>query len=239
MADGAGGDGTVNEVINVLVGRGLPLGIVPLGTANVLAAEIDLDLAPEAIARTLAFGEPRPIALGRANGRRFVLMAGAGFDARVVDEVSVPLKRRLGRAAYVLASLDQLIRFDFKPYRVRVDGGVYEAASVVIANGRYYAGRYLCAPAASITIPSLEICLFERGGRLAAIGYALALLTGRLPRLRSYRIISAASVEIEGAPGEPVQGDGDILTRLNVRIDVVPDALRLLHPPPGAAVSRH
>lgn len=233
----AGGDGTVNEVINGLAageaaGRRLPLAIIPLGTANVLAAEIDLDLDPETIATMLTAGEPRPITLGRANGRRFILMAGAGFDAHVVNEVSVPLKRRLGKGAYVLATLDQLRRFHYRPYRVRVNGSTYDAASVVVANGRYYAGRYLCAPRASLTAPSLEVCLFGRGGRLSTIGYALALLAGRLPSLGSFRIISAESLEIEGVEGEPVQGDGDILTRLNVTIDVVPGALDLLFPPP-------
>jgi diacylglycerol kinase (ATP) len=235
----AGGDGTVNEVVNGLAageaaGHGLPLALIPLGTANVLAAEIGQALAPAAIARTLDAGKARRIALGRANGRRFILMAGAGFDAHVVNEVSVPLKRRLGKGAYVLATLDQLRRFRYRPYRVRINGSTVDAASVLVANGRYYAGRYLCAPAASLTTPSLEICLFERGGRLSTIGYTLALLTGRLPSLGSFRMISAASVEIEGVEGEPVQGDGDVLTRLHVAIDVIPNALGLLFPPDGA-----
>ena len=226
----AGGDGTVNEVINGLAVSGLPLGLLPLGTANVLAAEIDQRLEPAAVAATLASGEPRRIALGRANGRRFILMAGAGFDAHVVNEVSVPLKRRLGKGAYVLATLDQLARFAFEPYRVRVNGSTCEAASVLVANGRYYAGRYLCAPEASLAEPSLEVCLFERSGRLPAIGYALALLAGRLPRLRSFRTVRTDRLIIEGRAGEPVQGDGDVLTRLDVEIDVVPDALAILVP---------
>jgi diacylglycerol kinase (ATP) len=227
----AGGDGTVNEVINGLAASGLPLGLVPLGTANVLAAEIGQDLEPRAVAATLAQGDIRRIALGSANGRRFIVMAGAGFDAHVVREVSVPLKRRLGKGAYVLASIDQLIRFDFKPYRVRVNGSAYDAASVVVANGRFYAGRYLCAPAAALDQPSLEVCLFERGGRLPAIGYAAALLADRLPELKSFKTIRTDRVTIEGRDGEPVQGDGDVLTRLDVEIEVVPDALRLIVPP--------
>ena len=95
----AGGDGTVNETINGLARSGLPLGLIPLGTANVLAAEIGLRTDPASLARCLVFGEPRPIALGAANGRRFILMAGAGFDAQVVAGVSVPMKRWLGKGA--------------------------------------------------------------------------------------------------------------------------------------------
>lgn len=227
----AGGDGTVNEVVNGLGVSGLPLGLIPLGTANVLAAEIELRLDPAAVAHALALGEPRRIALGRANGRRFILMAGAGFDAHVVDRVSVPLKRRLGKSAYVLAFAEQLLRFAFEPYRVRIGGRTYQAASVVVANGRLYAGRYLFAPEAALERPSLEVCLFERGGRLRVIGYAAALLANRLPEVRTFRIIRTERLTIEGRAGEPVQGDGDILTRLDARIEVEPDALALLVPP--------
>jgi diacylglycerol kinase family enzyme len=101
----AGGDGTVNETINGLARSGLPLALIPLGTANVLAAEIGLGPDPAAVARCVALGQPRPIALGAAAGRRFILMAGAGFDAHVVAGVSVPMKRWLGKGAYVLSTL--------------------------------------------------------------------------------------------------------------------------------------
>jgi YegS/Rv2252/BmrU family lipid kinase len=233
----AGGDGTVNEVINGLGGAPLPLAIVPLGTANVLAAEIGLRTDPEAVARTIAQGEPRPVSLGQADGRRFLLMAGAGFDAHVVQGVSVPLKRWLGKGAYVYASLRQLLAFPFRQYRVRVDGVEYRAASVVIANGRHYAGRHLCAPAADLGHPTLEVCLFERSGRLAVVVYALALLTGRLPRLKSLRIVSGRRIEIAGRPGEPLQGDGDVIGQLDTVIEVLPEALRLVFPPPAAAAA--
>ena len=228
----AGGDGTINEVINGLATVPLPLAIAPLGTANVLAAEIGLATDPGAVAATIAWGEARPIALGLANGRRFVMMAGAGFDAHVVREVSVPLKRWLGKGAYVAASLHQLFVYPFPSYRVRVDGAEWRAASVIVANGRFYAGRHVAAPGADLARPGLEVCLFERRGRLATIGYGLALLAGRLPQLASYRIIGGARrVEIAGRPGEPVQGDGDLMTEIDVAIEVLPDALRLVFPP--------
>jgi len=231
----AGGDGTINEVVNGLANVLLPLAIIPLGTANVLAVEIGLRTDPASVAETLARGVPRPIALGAANGRRFIVMAGIGFDARVVDEVSVPLKRWLGKGAYVAAFLHQLLAFPFPTYRVRVDGTERQAASVILANGRFYAGRFVVAPDADLRLPHLEVCLFARRGRLAAIGYGLALIAGRLPRLKSFRIVSAARrVEIAGPQGAPVQGDGDIIARLDVVIDVLPDALQLVFPPTEA-----
>ena len=227
----AGGDGTVNETINGLARSGLPLALIPLGTANVLAAEIGLRTDPAAVARCVALGEPRPIALGAANGRRFILMAGAGFDAHVVAGVSVPMKRWLGKGAYVLSTLRQLLVFDFPSYEVLTDNAVQHAASVIITNARYYGGRFVCAPGASLESDTLQVCLFQRAGRLAAIGYALALFSGRLPAVSSYRLIEARRIEIRGRPGEPIQVDGDGIGQLNGAIEVLPKALDLVFPP--------
>jgi diacylglycerol kinase (ATP) len=227
----AGGDGTVNETINGLARSGLPLALIPLGTANVLAAEIGLCTEPAAVARCVALGQPRPIALGAANGRRFILMAGAGFDAHVVAGVTVPMKRWLGKGAYVLSTLRQLLAFDFPSYEVLTDNTLRHAASVIVTNARYYGGRFVCAPEASLESDTLQVCLFERGGRLAALGYALALFSGRLGGLSSYRLIEARRIEVRGRPGEPIQVDGDGIGRLNVAIEVLPRALDLVFPP--------
>ena len=229
----AGGDGTVNETINGLARSGLPLALIPLGTANVLAAEIGLCTDAAAVARCVAQGEPRPITLGAANGRRFILMAGAGFDAHVVAGVSVPMKRWLGKGAYVLSTLRQLLVFDFPSYEVLTDNTVHHAASVIVTNARCYGGRFVCAPEASLESATLQVCLFEGGGRRAAISYARALFSGRLPRLSGYRVIEARRIEVRGRPGEPIQVDGDGIGRLNAAIEVLPKALDLVFPPPS------
>ena len=93
----AGGDGTINEIINGLAGIELPLGLVPLGTANVLAAELGLDQAPRAIAHGILSGRTMRAFPGILNGRRFAMMAGAGFDARVVEGVDLRMKRVVGQ----------------------------------------------------------------------------------------------------------------------------------------------
>ena len=202
----AGGDGTINEAVNGLAGARLPLAIVPLGTANVLAAEIGLPTDPRSVARTIALGRPRPISVGVANGRRFLLMAGTGFDAHVVQHVDLALKRRIGKAAYGISILRQLLALRLSRIRRDDRGQTCKAASVLVANAHYYGGRFVCAPAADLRTPTLEVCLFERRGRLSVIGYALAMFTGRLPKLNSYRIVSADKVQIGG--GERRAGAG-------------------------------
>jgi diacylglycerol kinase family enzyme len=236
----AGGDGTVNEVINGLIGDGpagdgRPLALLPLGTANVLATEIDLDLEPAALAKTILHGRPVDICLGRIRGpdgveRRFTTVAGAGADAHAVASVDLVGKRVLGTGAYYAEMARQLLVFPFPNYRITVDGTAYDAASVVVSNGRHYAGQYILAPDADLTEPSFQVCLFERGGRLAALRYVMALQLDRLVEEPDYRIVTGRKVRIEGPKGDPVQADGDIVAALPVDIEIMPGALRLMMP---------
>jgi YegS/Rv2252/BmrU family lipid kinase len=230
----AGGDGTINEAVNGLLARrgdrSPPLALVPLGTANVLAAEIGLPSRPDVVARTIAAGSAARAYVGVANGRCFASMAGVGFDAHVVANVSLRLKRRLGKGAYVLEALRQLFRFRFPRYRLTIDGRAFAAASVIVAKGHYYGGRFVCAPSARIDAPEFHVCLFERGSRWNALRYALALATGRLHRLPDVRIVTGRRVSIDGPPGDPVQGDGDIIAALPVSIGLAPQQLRLIVP---------
>jgi diacylglycerol kinase (ATP) len=230
----AGGDGTVNEVINGLTPDSPPVGLIPMGTANVLAAEIGLGSRPDEIARTIALGDARPVSLGDVNGRKFVLMTGVGFDASVVAMVSSPLKRMLGKGAYVLASLWQFLRGRLPHFELQIDGVRYEAASMVIANARYYGGRFVCAREARMDSPILHACLFERAGRLYVAVYALALLLGILHRMPGYRILPAKHIEIRRPDGAAIQSDGDFIGLTPARVTVMPRAAWLVFPPaPG------
>ena len=132
----AGGDGTVNEVVNGLGDKDIVLGLIPVGTGNVLADEIGLGHATHKIARALAFGPMRPIRVGRANGRRFIMMAGVGFDANVVNGVSLKLKKWLGPLAYVWQSILQATSDRFEICDVTIDGTAYRTVSLVACNGR-------------------------------------------------------------------------------------------------------
>ena len=225
----AGGDGTINEVINGLAvhaagGRPLPLVIVPMGTANVLAAELGLSTDAERIAAAIAGGRRTMIWPALANGRVFSLMAGVGLDARVLERVDPRVKRLIGKGAYVAETLVQLATRPDHRYRVTLDDGeAQEVASVIVAKGHFYGGRFICAPDARLTEPELHVCLFPRGGRLNALRYVWGVTAGRLARFPEYRVVTAKRVRIEGPAGDglfadAVQGDGDVLARLPVEI---------------------
>ncbi|HJQ58198.1 MAG TPA: diacylglycerol kinase family protein, partial [Vineibacter sp.] len=231
----AGGDGTISEVVNGLVDRredDLALGIIALGTANVLAREIGVGQDATAMAAALLDGAPTPIAVGqRAGGGGsptcFVQMVGAGFDAHVVAGVGDDLKRWLGKGAYAWRSLVELLRYRNGRYRLEIDGDVHSAASAIVSRGRLYGGAFVVAPAADQRRPVLSVCLFERGGRWQVLRYGAALMLGRLPVTSGYRIIEAAQVRIEAANGtagapEPLQVDGDRGSTLPVSVTLSP-----------------
>ncbi|MEQ8814645.1 MAG: diacylglycerol kinase family lipid kinase [Thalassobaculum sp.] len=229
----AGGDGTVNEVVNGLAGGTLPLALIPLGTANVLAAEIGLDERSDALVRAILHGLAVPIHLGEANGRRFTLMAGIGLDADVVASVSQRLKRRTGKFAYAVATLQRWLAYRRHRFLIEIDGVPHRAAAAVVANGHYYAGRFVCADKARLTEPLLHVCLFEKPGRWQAVYYMLGLFGGFLPRLKSYRIVTGREIAILEDDARPVQGDGDVIARLPVRIRVADETLPLVMPAAG------
>jgi diacylglycerol kinase (ATP) len=230
----SGGDGTINEVFNGLAPKSPPVAIIPRGTANVLAAEIGLGLNAGEIARTIVEGEARWVSVGAINGHKFLLMAGVGFDAQVVATVSSKLKRAIGKGAYVLASLQQMIRGNFPRFKVRVDGVPYDAASVVIANAHYYGGKFVCAPEARLDSPDLQVCLFEHGSRFDVAVYGLALMLGFLPKAPGYRILPATRIEILQPDGAEFQCDGDFIGHTPAVTTVTPQAARLVFPRQGA-----
>ena len=226
----AGGDGTVNEVINGLAGlpRAPAVGVLPLGTANVLARELGLPLDPAAAARVLAHGRVRPVHLGLVNGRRFVMMAGVGFDARVVAHVRPEAKHRFGRLAYAAATATVWARGQPAQYRLTTNGTALDVGSVVIANGRYYAGGFVACPEADLRRPDLALCLIGSSSRGQILAAALALGIGRIvwaPGV-SHRMVPAFS--IDGPRDEPVQADGDIVGTLPATFSIAPETVRLL-----------
>jgi YegS/Rv2252/BmrU family lipid kinase len=229
----AGGDGTINEVANGLTrspGPVPPLAVIPLGTANVLANEIGLYGNPRAVARAIARGRSMTAHLGKANGRCFVMMAGIGFDAHIVANVDVALKRRAGAIAYVVETLAQGLRYGFPSCLVEVDGENFNSCSVVVCNGRHYGGPFVAAPNASLKDPAFEVCLLHKGGWAHVLRYGIALILGRLSALPDVEIRTGRTIRIAGPVGLPVQADGDIIAVLPVDITVADSTLQIVVP---------
>lgn len=216
MVVAAGGDGTIAEVANGLIGSDTALGVIPLGTANVLAKEYKLSTTPRAVANALAYKRTKMLwpGVAKLSGSEhiFVQMVGLGFDGAVVHGLQPLLKRAIGRGAYVWQSLWESVAYGFPKVRLSVDGKDYEAASVVVTKGRLYGGPYLLAPHAASTQPGFQVALFENPGTFAALLAGAALPLGLLPHCPGVRVISGTEVAFAAANGPiKTQSDGDAL----------------------------
>lgn len=203
----AGGDGTLNEVLNGLAPSSLPLAFLPLGTTNVFTYEAGLPRNLEAACRVALEGVPRPVCLGVADGERFLLMASAGFDAATVHRVNLKLKRRTGKLAYAVSAVTTLLGGPLPIFDVTGDDGqIRSACQVVAGNGRYYGGRLSLTPTASLFAERLDICLVAPMSRPRFVLTAIALLAGLTPP--GVARFATRQLTLQG-DGIPLQIDGD------------------------------
>lgn len=226
-----GGDGTINEALQALVGGGPPLGVWRGGTANVLAGELGLPRNPEALADILAAGDTRRVSVGRAGERYFILMAGIGLDAAVVRDVNPALKRLTGEGAYWMAGLRQLARWPPGRFEVEVDGRRHGATFAVVANAASYGGGLRFAPRARMDDDLLDVCLFDSYQRHRFARYLAAARTGSHLDLPGVTYLQARRAHAHPGNGQYVQVDGELLGPLPVAFECIPAALSLVVPP--------
>ena len=228
----AGGDGTVNEVINGL-SSGATLGILPLGTANVLARELGLPLDLKRSCERIIEGNTSRIDLGVAADRegverKFACMAGIGFDASVVRTMTPRLKRYLRILAFPLVAVKVLMEEDLPSVHVIEGDTTYVTQFAIVANGHYYGGDFRVAGPGSLTSGELEAILVERVSVLLRPDI-LARILARQPLNRSMRSFGATQMRAR-APGAnvPVQIDGEVWGRLPMSFRIEPKALKVI-----------
>jgi len=226
----AGGDGTINEVARGLLGTQVPLGIIPLGTANVLAVELGLRPKAPAIADMIAHGPADLIGTGLVGGELFLLMVGIGFDGEVVHHINPRLKRWTGRGAFAWAGFKLWLKGPGRDIQMRVDGREERAAWVVVVNARHFAGPYVLAPQAELARPGLYAVLFRRPGRWAFVRYLLALGLGRVDRLKDVDVMAVRQIDFLEPQGLAVEVDGDARGALPQRVEQGVRYLRLVVP---------
>ncbi len=227
----SGGDGTVNEVANGLAGSKTALAVMRSGTANVWAKEARLPRDPAAAAQLLADGETHTIDLGLAGDRYFVNVAGVGFDAAIVQEVSGGLKRRLGATAYILHGLRRLLSYRTTPAECLADGKplANELFWLLLGNTRSYAGVLNIANLAVADDGQLDAYLMRRGGLLRLVWLVPSVLFRRHDRGNNMLYRRIESLEVP-APGLPVHVDGEYIGETPMRFEVAPGALRVVLP---------
>jgi diacylglycerol kinase (ATP) len=234
----AGGDGTINEVANGMIHAAIPLGILPAGTGNVLATELDLRGHVDEVAREVGAWVPRRISAGllTASGgavqRHFLMMAGVGFDAHVVSRVDPNLKKSHGKLSYWIAGAGEL-KSRLDEFDVTVGATRRRATFALAGRVRNYGGTVKITRHAGLLRADFGLILFEGRNTFRYLKYLAGALTNRLERMHGVSVlhVEAAEFHVSGEKPVYVEVDGEIAGKLPAKIEIVPDALTLLTPP--------
>ncbi len=235
----AGGDGTVNEVVHGLMTRGddgtrPAFATLPLGTINVLALELGLPRTATELAATLLNGPEIQVPVGWANGRHFLLTAGAGADAAAVSFLSSQLKKIIGRGAYYLALMHALATEGGEVFTVEIGDRSYQVSSVIVTNASRYAGDKVVAPSLRLTDDVMHVLLGLSHGRRHLVRYGLAYMRGTLPFQSDVQVVPTRQLRIAAPAGKPVQLDGDNRLITPVDITVAKETLAVVAPSGGS-----
>jgi len=231
----AGGDGTINEVIQGVAGTKARLGIIPRGTANVLARELGLPLDEQEAAVIAARGKSRRIHLGLAIdetnnvSRHFALMAGIGLDASIVRHVRPKLKKRIGKGAFWISGLSHLASWNPHPFKLEIDGREYTATFAAIGKARRYGGDLAITPEARLDEPEFEVCIIETSNRFRYLRLLSHAMRAGMPRDNpAVKFIKTNKVRAFGT--SQVQIDGELIGSLPMRVEIAPHSLEVIVP---------
>jgi len=227
-----GGDGTINEVANGMIGSKAHLGVLPGGTANVLAMELHLGSNLEKAVGKLAACSPKRISVGRLcqpekPSRHFLMMAGAGFDAQVVVDLKPGLKARTGKLAYWVSGFAQIVK-RVGQLETRIDGHTYPCGFMLASRVRNYGGDLELARGASLLSDEFETVMFEGSNPLRYAVYMLAVAVKQVQKMPGVRTVRSTRIELLG--DAPIQIDGEYVGPSPATIEIVQDALTLLIP---------
>ena len=225
-----GGDGTVNEVVNGLAGGGVPLGIVPAGTVNVLAQELGLPFAVDRACDVIVAGRTTTLDLGLVDGRRFILMVGAGLDALTIRELDPRLKRRFKELAFIGTGVRAYGRHHHPVFEVIVNGTAHRATFVVVGNCRYYGGRFGVTSRADPTDGLLDVVVFRGRGLARTLLFWMGVPLGLHVHHPDVSYLTGTEVELQLVDAGDVvwfHTDGELAGRLPVRVCIEKSALRV------------
>ncbi len=204
-----GGDGTVREVVEGILGSPVTLGVLPGGTFNVVALALGLPRNPAKAAALLSTAKPFPRDVGLVESSPFLMQATVGLDGFVMREMRADMKARFGFAGVLIDAFRAFAKYRFHPFTVEVDGAVYEVTGAGFVNMTEYAGHYHYVPGARWDDRRAHALLYSGRTHLAAFLFALSIARGRHHLRRDVKIMEATQMTIHGDASVHVQADGD------------------------------
>ena len=233
-----GGDGTLNSALPGLLDTGLPLGVIPLGTANDLARTLDIPADINAAVDIIAAGHVRAVDLGEVNGHPYFNVASIGFGVDLTRALTRDSKARWGKLGYLVAAFRVLGRM--KPFvaTIRVGGTVRRSRTVHLAvgNGRHYGGGMIVSEDAAIDDNRLDVYSLEVSSIFGLIKILPFLRSGRHGRWEEVETMTGQEVVVETRHPRSVNADGEIKTRTPAHFRVLPGAVKIFAPPAESPV---
>jgi YegS/Rv2252/BmrU family lipid kinase len=226
----AGGDGTINEVINGIAGRDINFGVIPAGTVNVFAIETGIPFDPLKACDVILQNKAVKINLGKVDERYFTLMASAGFDAHVAYKIHGGLKSMLGKFGYVLHGIPLLIFYKFPKIKVTADGNTYYGYTVIVSNMKLYAGKIHITKNASFFKDDFEVCVLTKRGIAAVLKFFIYVLFGQQRSFKGLTFFRAKELIMESDLHCCIQADGDGIGALPKKIKIIKNALTVILP---------
>src|SRR5207248_3993050 len=207
----AGGDGTINEIVNGIADSNVALGLLPVGTMNVFATELglpanDLPRCWEIIQEN----RTRPVDLPSANGKHFVQLAGVGLDAQVVKETSLAFKRSFGPLSYLISAAQIAARKPPKLFIESENAPVEEASFVLIGNGRLYGGPFPFFKHAVLDDGLFDVVVFKRIGYLDIIRYLQEVIFSSSISMPELEYFQTKRLRVTSEDEVPVEVDGEL-----------------------------
>ena len=226
----AGGDGTVNEVVNGIAGSGVALGLLPIGTMNVFAAELGLPTNNlRKCWETIEAGHTRMVDLPMANRHAFVQLAGVGFDAQIVQETNPGFRKQFGPLSYVVAAT-QIASRNAPTLVVEWGGRQKRGSFVLIGNGRYYGGPFVIFKDAKIDDGKLDVLIFKNLGYLDIMRYLSGIVFGTHAEMHDVEYFQTRRVVVRSEAGVPVEVDGDVICQVPVAFHMSRNKLKVIAP---------
>lgn len=227
-----GGDGTMHAAAPALLETGLPLGILPLGTANDLARSLSIPNAADDAAAVILRGRTRAIDLGEVNGVPFFNVAHLGLSATVTQRLTQAVKRRLGPLAYPLVAVATILRYArfHATLRSERDQVMALTLQVTVGNGRYYGGGAVVDADASIGDGKLHVYSLEPRARWRLLLMARAFPAGKHDRLEEVRNFTCERLRITTRRPRRITADGEFVARTPAEFRVLPGAVRVFAP---------
>ncbi|MDP8936021.1 MAG: lipid kinase, partial [Cyanobacteriota bacterium] len=227
-----GGDGTLNAAIEGLIDTKLPLGILPMGTANDLARTLKIPTALSAACQVIASRQVRLIDLGWVNGQHFFNVASLGLSVEITQRLTKNVKQRWGVLAYAFTALQTIL--SARPFRaeIKIQSQSFKVKTIQIAigNGRYYGGGMTVAEDATIDDRRLDLYSLETIHWWEIIGLLPAMRQGNYTSSPNVRALYAQEFEVNTSKRRPINTDGEITTYTPAKFRVIPQALAVIAP---------